>query len=65
MFKPFSTEEIRILSCVKQFKVERKTPLFLILTIVIAVSLLIGYLLGLYEAESVAKNNCEIIGGIK
>jgi hypothetical protein len=65
MFKPFSTEEIRVLSCVKRYKVERKVPLFLILTIVITVSLFIGYLFGLYQAESIAKNTCEIIGGIE
>ena len=65
MFKSFTTNEIRVLSSVKKFKVERKIPFLLVLTAAIAVSLCIGYLFGLIQADSVAKINCEVTGVIK
>jgi hypothetical protein len=65
MFKPLSTKEIRMLSSVTRYRVERKRPLMLILTIAVVAALCIGYLVGSYQAESEARVNCRMIRTVK
>jgi hypothetical protein len=65
MFKPLSTKEIRMLSSVTRYRVERKRPLMLILTIAVVAALCIGYLIGSYQAESEARVNCRMIRTVK
>lgn len=65
MFKPLSTKEIRMLSSVTRYRVEKKRPVMLMLTVAVVVALCIGYLVGSYQAESEAKINCRIMRTLK
>jgi hypothetical protein len=54
-----------MLSSVTRYRVEKKRPLMLILTIAVVAALCIGYLIGSYQAESEARVNCRMIRTVK